>query len=79
MSRPIHEIEEEIRSLSAPDRDQLLRDMIADINGEADEDAEAAWVKEAQARYQQLKEGAVEPIPIEEVISKARARLNNEH
>ncbi|HET8551433.1 MAG TPA: addiction module protein [Gammaproteobacteria bacterium] len=79
MARPVHEIEKEIRLLSIPDRDQLLRDIIADINGESDRDVEAAWIKEAQARYQQLKEGVVEPVPVEEVIRKARHRLNNGH
>jgi len=75
MAKTIEDIENEIRSLSANDRMQLLRDLIADLDGSMDEDVEKTWLEEAERRYKQLKEGKVELIPAEEVFAQARARL----
>ena len=76
MARTIEDIESEIRTLSADDRMHLLRDLIADLDGDMDEDVEKAWLEEAERRYKELKEGKVEPVPSKEVFVRARARLN---
>ncbi len=76
MARAIDDIENEIRALSADDRMQLLRDLIADLDGAMDENVEKAWLKEVERRYKELKEGTVEPVPAEEVFAQARMRLN---
>jgi len=71
MAKSIEDIENEIRSLSADDRMHLLRDLIADLDGSMDEDVEKAWVEEAEQRYRELKGGAAELIPAEEVFTQA--------
>ncbi len=75
MARPVHEIEKEIQTLSATDKAQLLRALVADLEKEVDEDVERAWLEEAQRRYREMKDGQVEAVPAKEVFTRARARL----
>ena len=51
----------------------LLRDLIADLEVNVDEDVEKVWLEEAERRYKDLKEEEVELIPAEEVFARARA------
>ena len=75
MAKTIEDIENEIRALSADDRMHLLRDLIADLDGDMDQDVEEAWLVEVEKRYKELKEGGAELIPAEEVFARARVRL----
>jgi putative addiction module component (TIGR02574 family) len=77
MARTVQEIEAEIRKLAVPDRDRLLRDLVADLDGTPDQEIEAAWLAEAQKRYEELRSGTVKAVPADEVIRKARARLKH--
>lgn len=79
MARTVQEIEAEIRTLAIADRDLLLRDLVADLDGVADREIEAAWLEEAQRRYDQLRSGTVQAVPADEVIRKARASLKHEN
>jgi len=74
MARTVKELEDEIRSLSADERMQLLRELIADLDGTMDQDVEKASLDEAERRHKELKEGLLEPVPAEEVFARARAR-----
>lgn len=78
MARKVEEIEREIRSLSDDDRRRLLRDLVADLDGNPDPEVEKAWLEEAQRRLQELQQGVVEAVPAEEVFKSARDRLKNE-
>lgn len=78
MARSVREIEQEIRSLQAAERNQLLRDLISDIDGESEQNVEQQWLEEAKRRYKELREGLVKPVPAAEVITKARSRLKDE-
>jgi putative addiction module component (TIGR02574 family) len=75
MAKTIEDIESDIRKLSADDRRNLLRDLIADLDGDMDQGVEEAWLVEAERRYKELEEGDAELIPAEEVFARARARL----
>ena len=75
MARPLHEIEKEVQALSSEYKAALLRALIADLDGEVDEDVERAWLEEAQRRYRDLEEGRVKAVPAEEVFARARSRL----
>jgi hypothetical protein len=77
MARSVWEIEKELRSLRAEDRNQLLRNLIADIDGEIEHGIEQAWLQEAKRRHKELQDGLVEPVPAAEVIAKAKSRLKN--
>jgi putative addiction module component (TIGR02574 family) len=69
------EIEAKIRQLSLDEKADLIRSLIAELDGPADADVEAAWVKEAQRRHREVVEGKVQPIPGERVFANLRSRL----
>ena len=75
MSTATAEIEAKIRTLSTDEKADLLRSLIAELDGPADADVEAAWVKEAQRRHREIVEGKVQPIPGERVFANLRERL----
>ncbi len=75
MSTNVTEIEAKIRSLTLEDKTELIRFLIADLDGPADADVEGAWLMEAQRRYREVLEGKVKPIPGERVFENVRARL----
>ena len=78
MARKVEEREREIRSLSDDERMRLLRDLVADLDGNPDPEVEKAWLEEAQRRFQELQQGVVEAVPAEEVFKSARDRLRDE-
>jgi len=75
MSIVVEEIEAKIRTLSHEDKTELLRALIADLDGPADEGVEQAWLEEAQRRHREIVEGKVQAIPGEQVFERVRARL----
>ena len=76
MARALRDIEEDIRKLDPDEQTELLRHLIAELDGTADPDVDKAWLSEAQRRYRELQENAVDPIPAEEVFRKLRSRLS---
>lgn len=75
MSAAVAEIEAKIRVLSLEDKTELIRSLIAELDGPADADVESAWLKEAQRRHREVVEGKVQPVPGERVFANLRARL----
>lgn len=75
MSIATAELEAKIRSLSPDEKVDLIRSLIADLDGPADTDVEAAWVKEARRRHREIVEGRVQPVSGERVFSNLRERL----
>ncbi len=78
MARKVEEIERDIQALSDDERIHLLRDLVADLDGNPDQGVEKAWMEEAQRRFQELQQGVVKAVPAEEVFRGARDRLKNE-
>lgn len=75
MSTDVAEIEARIRALSPEDKAELLRSLIAELDGPADADVEQAWALEVERRHREIVEGKVKPIPAREVFQSLRARL----
>ena len=75
MSTDVAEIEAKIRSLSLEDKTELIRSLIAELDGPADADVESAWLIEAQRRNREVREGKVKPVSGEGVFENVRARL----
>lgn len=75
MSTVTAEIEAKFRALSPDEKVDLIRSLIAELDGPADTDVEAAWVKEAQRRHREIVEGKVQPVPGEQVFANLRERL----
>jgi putative addiction module component (TIGR02574 family) len=75
MSADVAEIEARIRLLSLEDKAELIRALIAELDGPADADVERAWLQEAQRRHREIVEGKVQPVPGERVFENLRSRL----
>ncbi|MGH8126949.1 MAG: addiction module protein [Gammaproteobacteria bacterium] len=78
MAQSVQEIEQKVRSLRTEERNQLLRDLIADVDGESEHDVERAWLQEAKQRHQQLLDRVTTPVPAAQAIKNARSRLKSE-
>lgn len=77
MALTVEEIEKQIHSLAASDRDRLFRDLVAELDGGEDEDVESLWLEEAQRRFRELQSGAVEGVPLDDVLDRVRSRLTH--
>lgn len=68
------EIIEQIESLPVEGRAQIVDALLRTMN-QPDQDVDAAWVKEAQRRLDDLRSGRVQGIPAKDVFAKARERF----
>lgn len=75
MSAVVTELEAKIRSLSPDDKVELIRVLIAELDGPTDAEVERAWLEEAQRRHREIVKGRVELVPGAVVLEKLRARL----
>jgi len=75
MSPNMAEIEAKIRLLSQEDKAELVRALIADLDGPSDIGVEEAWIEESQRRQREVSEGKVAPVPAEQVFAHLRSRL----
>jgi len=69
----IEQIEREILKLPLPERARLAKRLIASLD--EDPEIEAAWIKEARRRDEELVSGAVEGIPLEDALTTVRSRF----
>lgn len=76
MSTTVAEIEAKVRALSLDEKADLIRSLIAELDGPPDADVQAAWLEEAQRRHREIVEGKVRPVPGERVFANLRAHLN---
>jgi putative addiction module component (TIGR02574 family) len=63
MDRDVTTLLKEALRLSAPDRAALADALIASLDEDIDDDAEAAWRSEIELRISELESGSVSPIP----------------
>lgn len=75
MARAVKDIEREIRELSAEEKMELVRALIADLDAPADANVERAWLEASQRRYRELVEGKVKGVPGPLVFDRLRKRL----
>jgi putative addiction module component (TIGR02574 family) len=75
MARSLSHIEQEVRDLSLPDKEELLRVLLEELDGPADPDAEAAWLAEVERRDREISDGSVKCIPADEVFARIDAAL----
>ena len=61
--------------MSFEDKTELIRALIAELDGLANGDVDRAWLQEAQRRYREVVEGNLQPVPGERVFENLRARL----
>ena len=75
MGLTLEALKHEIDELKAPEKAEILRMLVSELDAETDEDVAQAWVEEARRRHSELAEGKVSPIPAKVVFERARERL----
>lgn len=75
MGRSVKDIEHEIRELSIEEKVELIRGLIAELDGPADPNVERAWLETSQRRYRELVEGKVKGVPGPLVFERIRRRF----
>lgn len=80
MPTPLEELKARALELSPSDRDELVRTLIASIDGEpegAPDEITRAWEEEISRRIADLDSGKTVGIPFEEVMAEIRAMIAN--
>jgi putative addiction module component (TIGR02574 family) len=78
MSAVLEELKAQALKLSPPDRDELVRALIASIDGESEDTPETiarAWDEEIARRVAELDAGKTVGIPAEQVFAEIRALI----
>jgi putative addiction module component (TIGR02574 family) len=78
MSAVLEQLKAQALKLSPPERDELLRALIASIDGEPEDTPEAiarAWDEEIERRIADLEAGRTRSIPAEQVFAEIRALI----
>ncbi len=75
MSRPIAMIQEDIRRLSAAEKEEVLRTLLEELDGPPDSDVESAWLEEVERRAVEIESGQVQCVPADEVFLQLDALL----
>ncbi len=75
MSVAVAELEAKIRSLGTEERTELVRALIADMDGPPDAAVESAWLDEARRRQREIVEGRAQLVPGAQVFENLRVRL----
>jgi toxin ParE1/3/4 len=70
MAEDVAEIEAKIRALSAEERAELIRSLIADLDGPEEAGVEQAWLEEAERRHRELLDGKVKGGPRRACVRK---------
>ena len=78
MAHSLAEIEADALGLPAEDRARLALQLLASLEetAESPEEIEKLWIAEAEQRFQELRDGAVQGIPAQQVFAELRTRLS---
>ncbi|MGI8785259.1 MAG: addiction module protein [Acidobacteriota bacterium] len=69
------ELERQARALSSKEKAALARILIEELDLSVDSNAEQLWIEEAQRRYEAFVAGELKASPGDEVMARARRRL----
>lgn len=75
MSTLLCEITDRALNLPLSERAILAQRLWESLDDFIDPDIEDAWIVEAEKRWQEIEQGKVKCIPVEELIRKARSNL----
>ncbi len=75
MSTLLDDLEKQARALPPREKATLARILIEELDPALDAEVEELWIAEAQRRYQAFLKGELEALPGDEVMSRARSRL----
>lgn len=66
----LEKVEQDALSLPKEERAFLADRLLSSLDGEVLGDVDAAWVAEAERRYDEYKEGKRQPIPVSQVFDE---------
>lgn len=72
----LKEIEAEIKKLDLKKRAELAKWIVETLDELSEAEVEALWVEEAELRLDELEQGLVTEIPVEEALRRARAAIS---
>jgi len=61
--------------LDTTDRAKLAAELLASLDGEPEEDVEAAWAEEVERRIDEIESGAVKLVPWEDVKRRVEKEI----
>ena len=71
----LQDVESVALRLGAEDRAALAHRLLVSLDDLSPEEHEQAWLEAAEKRVQELREGTVKGVPIEDVLNDVRRRL----
>ena len=75
MSIAFDELEKQARALPLKEKAALARVLIEELDMSFDADAEQLWIAEAKGRHDAFLKGELEALPGDEIMDRARKRL----
>lgn len=75
MSTPLDDLWRQARALTPREKATLARILIEELDPALDAEVEQLWIAEAQRRYDAFLNGELEALPGDEVMARARSRL----
>ena len=75
MSTLFDDLERQARGLSPNEKATLARILIEELDPALDPEVEQLWIAEAQRRYEAFLKGELKTLPGDEVMARARRRL----
>ena len=73
--RSIEQLTEEILALPSASRTLLAEKLVESLDFDTDRTIQTAWTAEAKRRRDEVRSGAVQPIPGEEALAQVRRLL----
>lgn len=72
MAGAVKDLEDQAMKLDEKERAELARVLLLNLGEAGDQETELAWAEEAERRFEELRTGAVEAIPSDQVLEEAR-------
>lgn len=75
MTKAAQELLADALRLDTTDRAKLAAELLASLDGEPEEDVEAAWAEEVERRMDEIESGAVKLVPWEDVKRRVEKEI----
>ena len=78
-SLQLKELKDQVLKLPERERAELVHDVIASLDGDAEGNVEEAWADEIAQRVRDLKSGSIQTIGATEAMERIAARVRGSH
>ena len=77
MGKSVEDLQREASQLETSDKYRLVRNLLADADGDHESDVDDAWLNTIKRRRQEIRDGKVKTRAAAEVMADAYARLQD--